>query len=107
VPDQAYLIFMNQNGAPISSEAMPDPLTVATQEVLTTYLGRQDPGDAGATSTTARMARRMALTEAIEKHNSVETEARQTLRGVEAVVRRMTILPASAASGWFRADSSF
>ncbi|HXJ93421.1 MAG TPA: VWA domain-containing protein [Terriglobia bacterium] len=93
VPYQAYLIFMNQNGAPISSEALPDPLAVATQEVLATCLGRSDPGDPGSAATMTQMAQQMALTEAIEKHNSVETEARQTLRGVEAVVRRMTILP--------------
>jgi VWFA-related protein len=93
LPYQAYLIFMHQNVAPISSEAMPDPLGVATAEVIATCLGRSDPNDAGSAATITQMAQQLALTEAIEKHNSVESEARQTLRGVEAVVRRMTILP--------------
>jgi hypothetical protein len=61
--------------------------------VEATCLGRQDPGDAAASATIAQMAQQMALTEAIEKHDNLESEARQTLRGVEAVVRRMTILP--------------
>jgi VWFA-related protein len=92
-PYQAYLIFEHQEPAPIQSEAIPDPLGVATQEVEATCLGRQDPGDAAASATIAQMAQQMALTEAIEKHDNLESEARQTLRGVEAVVRRMTILP--------------
>jgi VWFA-related protein len=92
-PYQAYLIFQHQGTAPVQAEALPNPLGVATEEVEATCLNRQDPSDAGATATIASLAQQMALSEAIEKYDSVESEARQTLRGVEAVVRRMTILP--------------
>jgi VWFA-related protein len=93
-PYQAYLIFMNQNGYPFSSDAMPDPLGVATEEVEVTCLGGgNQPGDPAASATIEHMAQQLALTEAIEKHNEVESESRQTLRGIEAAIRRMTILP--------------
>lgn len=92
-PYQAYLIFVQQTGNPIPSDALPDPLAIATQEIEFSCLGGGDPGDAAASSATAHMAQQLAVTEAIEEHNFDEQESRETLRGVDAVIRRMSILP--------------
>jgi len=92
-PYQAYLIFVQQTGNPIPSDALPDPLAIATQEILFSCLGGGDPGDAASSSATAHMAGQLAVTQAIETHNFDEQESRETLRGVDAVIRRMTILP--------------
>ncbi len=96
-PYQAYLIFMQQTGAPITSEGMPDPLTIATQEIVITCMGQGDPGDAAGASAVSNVARQLALTQAIEEQTFDESQSRQALRGVDAVIRSMSILPGQRA----------
>lgn len=92
-PYQAYLIFVQQTGNPIPADALPDPLAIATQEIQISCLGQPDPNDPGGTAAMAHMANQLAVTQAIEEHNFDEQESRETLRGVDAVIRRMSILP--------------
>jgi VWFA-related protein len=90
-PYQAYLISQlispNATGAETLREHDSDALEIATQEVF--YNCFKDTG----ADLPLRDAKQEAQSEAQEVYAEVEVESRAALRGIEGLIRRMTILP--------------
>jgi VWFA-related protein len=96
-PYQAYLISeivspANPGAGATLEQHDSDALEVATQEVLSNCFMGSAKGGAGSDDP-LKDARQEATYEAQQVYREVEVESRAALRGIEGLIRRMTILP--------------